>query len=316
MARPLRLEYPGALYHVCSRGHERGGIFRDDADRNGFLKMLARVVEEHGWIVHSYCLMGNHYHLLLETPSANLAAGMRKVNGWYTQKFNRRHRRSGHLFEGRYKSVLVQKEAHLLELCRYLVLNPVRAGMVKSPGDWPWSNFRATSGGAEKPEWLETDWTLAQFARGRNAAGRAYRRFVMAGKGLVSPLKAVRRQIYLGDDGFLKEMRRRLDDREPDTEIPVSQRRPWSVGLEDVRRAVAKSFDVPDSALSRRRGGDEKVAAIYLARKLTGLTGAQIGAAFGVKPARVSNAVRDVEEGERARLRPRLDRIRARLLRA
>ena len=135
MARPLRLEYPGAIYHITSRGNARADIFLDDSDRELFLSILADTVDHYNWLCHAYCLMGNHYHLLIETPDPNLSLGMRHLNGVYTQTFNRSHKRVGHLFQGRYKAVLVEKGTHLLELCRYIVLNPVKANMTKYLGD-------------------------------------------------------------------------------------------------------------------------------------------------------------------------------------
>lgn len=157
MARPLRLEYEGAVYHVVARGHERGSVFRDERDWEKFLEVVGAVTQEHGWIVHGYCLMSNHFHLLVETPRGDLSAGMRSVNGRYAQFFNRRHGRRGHLFEGRFKAIVVQKDEHLLELCRYIVLNPVRAGLVERPEQWQWSSYRATAGHGEGPGWLEVD---------------------------------------------------------------------------------------------------------------------------------------------------------------
>ena len=127
MARPLRIQYDGALYHVASRGNERRIIFKDDSDRTAFLDILLKVNKRYNWLCHSYCLMDNHYHAIIETLDGNLSEGMRQLNGIYTQAFNRRHKRVGHVFQGRYKSILIQKESHLLEVCRYVVLNPVRA---------------------------------------------------------------------------------------------------------------------------------------------------------------------------------------------
>src|SRR5207247_381934 len=146
MARPLRLSYPGALYHVTARGNARQAIYTDDADRQMFLLVLEDVETRYHWLCHAYCLMDNHYHLLLETPQGNLSAGMRQVNGVYTQRFNRRHGRVGHIFQGRFKAILVERESYLLELCRYLVLNPVRAGIVRQPERYRWSSYRATAG--------------------------------------------------------------------------------------------------------------------------------------------------------------------------
>lgn len=127
MARPLRIEYPGAVYHLTSRGNRQEAIFQDDEDRYGFLDIFGKTVRRYNWICHAYCLMDNHYHLLVETPDGNLSLGMRQLNGLFTQLINRRHGKVGHVFQGRFKSILVEKEAHLLELCRYVVLNPVRA---------------------------------------------------------------------------------------------------------------------------------------------------------------------------------------------
>jgi REP element-mobilizing transposase RayT len=155
MARPLRLEFPGAVYHLTSRGNARQKIFFTDADRELFLSTLSGVVRRYHWICHAYCLMANHYHLLIETPKANLSIGMRQLNGIYTQSFNRRHHRVGHLFQGRFKAIVVEKEAHLLELCRYVVLNPVRVKGGASARSWKWSSYRATAGRSSVPRVFE-----------------------------------------------------------------------------------------------------------------------------------------------------------------
>ena len=151
MARPLRIEFPGAIYHVTSRGNAHQAIVEDDADRFEFFAVLTGVLERYGWLCHAYCLMDNHYHLMVETPDGNLARGMARLNGLYTQRFNRRHQRIGHLFQGRYKAILVERESYLLELCRYLVLNPVRAGLVRRAAAYRWSSYRATAGDEPAP---------------------------------------------------------------------------------------------------------------------------------------------------------------------
>ena len=150
MARPLRIQYDGALYHITSRGNARKAIYRDDEDRRIFLDILFNVNKRYNWICHAYCLMNNHYHLIIETPDGNLSKGARQLNGVYTQTYNKRHHRVGHIFQGRYKAILVEKESHLLEVCRYVVLNPVRAKAVARPEEWRWSSYRGTSG-MEKP---------------------------------------------------------------------------------------------------------------------------------------------------------------------
>lgn len=200
--RPLRIEFPGAVFHVTSRGNERKLVFRDDEDRYAFVAVLARAVARWRWIVHAYCLMGNHYHLLIETPEPNLSRGMRQLNGEYTQSFNRRHRRSGHLFQGRFHAVLVEKETHLLELCRYVVLNPVRARLAREPAEWLWSSYRATAGRAKAPAFLRTDWILAQFSP-RRAARALYEEFVARGRARGKGLApAVRHGLWVGREEF------------------------------------------------------------------------------------------------------------------
>ena len=144
MARPLRLEFAGALYHITSRGDRREAIYRDNDDRLQWFEVVGQVCERFNWVIHGYCQMTNHYHLLAETIDGNLSRGMRQLNGIYTQNFNRRHHESGHVFQGRYKAILVQKDCHLLELTRYVVLNPVRAGMVMRPEEWAWTSYHAT----------------------------------------------------------------------------------------------------------------------------------------------------------------------------
>ena len=191
MARPLRLEFAGALYHLTSRGDRRENIYEDDADRADFLSVLGEVCAQYNWVCHAYCLMSNHYHLLVETPDGNLSKGMRQLNGVYTQHFNRRHGRVGHVFQGRYKAILVDKNAYLLELARYIVLNPVRAQMVRSAREWPWSSYRATAGQTGGSEWLQTEWLLAAFGRRKGKAMEAYRRFVAEGKNQPSPWQAL-----------------------------------------------------------------------------------------------------------------------------
>lgn len=203
MARPLRIEFAGALYHITSRGDRREDIYFDELDRKRWLEILGEACERFNWTVHAYCQMTNHYHLLVETFDGNLSRGMRHLNGQYTQSVNRRYGLVGHLFQGRYKAILVQQEEYLLELSRYVVLNPVRAGMVKRPEQWRWSSYPAHTGALKSPVWLDNDWLLSQFAKRRSTAISRYKQFVSEGKGLPSPLEDVRHQLALGDDAFV-----------------------------------------------------------------------------------------------------------------
>jgi putative transposase len=163
MSRPLRIEFPGACYHVTARGDRREAIYEDDEDRIAFLAVFADVVEAFDWRCHAYCLMTDHYHLFVQTAQGNLSKGMRQLNGVYTQWSNRRHRRGGHLFQGRYKGILVDADAYLLGLSRHIVLNPVAAGLVADPANWRWSSYRATAGLERAPAWLTTEAILRAF---------------------------------------------------------------------------------------------------------------------------------------------------------
>jgi putative transposase len=224
MTRPLRIEYPGAVYHVTSRGNEKKAVFKDDSDREAFLKTLAHVNKRYNWICHAYCLMDNHYHLLIETPEGNLSIGMRQLNGVYTQTLNRRHRRVGHLFQGRFKAILIQKDSHLLEACRYVVLNPVRGQMVERPGDWKWSSYRATSGKENPHPCLTRDWILGQFSRKRVKAVKEYQQFVNWGIGKESIWIDVKGQAILGEDEFVDGLIDHLRKHKDIPDIPKSQR--------------------------------------------------------------------------------------------
>jgi len=224
MARPLRIEYPNAVYHVTSRGNARNKIFLGDQDRENFLFVLGAVVKRFNWLCHAYCLMDNHYHLMIETPDANLSRGMRQLNGVYTQKYNWWHSKTGHIFQGRYKSILVEKENYLLELCRYVVLNPVRARMVQIPDEWRWSSYEATSGFKTVPGYLTVGWILRMFSSNTKEAQKRYRKFVSEGIQTGSPWVDLQGQVLLGEEGFIDKFKDHLTDKEKIKEIPRAQR--------------------------------------------------------------------------------------------
>ncbi len=225
MARPLRLEFAGALYHVTSRGDRREAIYETDEDRESYLSLLGEVCEIYHWHCHAYCLMTNHYHLLIETLEGNLSKGMRQLNGVYTQHFNRANSRVGHVFQGRYQAILVDKDHYLLELARYIVLNPVRAKMVRAAKEWRWSSYRATAGQQTRPSWLEVNGLLGRFGKRKSLAIKAYKRFIAQGKEQGSPWTALKKQIFLGDATFVEEMQRLIHKDKELSEVPSSQRR-------------------------------------------------------------------------------------------
>ncbi len=225
MSRPLRIEFPGAAYHITSRGNEKKAIFRNDQDKKSYLELLALVVKRFHWLCHGYCLLGNHYHLLIETLESNLSRGMKQLNGIYTQKFNNKYKRVGHLFQGRYKAILVEKESYLLELSRYIVLNPVRAGIVSQPEEWPWSSYCAIIGKVKKPEFLIIDWILSQFSLDKKKAIEEYKQFVILGYNTEFPYNELVGQIILGSEGFLKKVSNYLSQKPKDNmqEVPRKQ---------------------------------------------------------------------------------------------
>jgi putative transposase len=224
MARPLRIQYAEAVYHVTSRGNARRPIFKDDKDRGMLLNILEEVNDRYHWLCHAYCFMSNHYHLVIETPDGNLSKGMRHLNGVYTMRFNRHHGSVGHVFQGRYKAILVQKESHLLEVCRYVVLNPVRAKVVEGPERWRWSSYRATAGIEKAHPCLSTDWVLGQFGSKKRIAEKRCRRFVTDGIGGHGIWENVKGQSILGERDFVDRLIDFVRGYEEVIEIPKSQR--------------------------------------------------------------------------------------------
>ena len=249
MARPLRIEFDGALYHVTSRGNERKPIFKDDAGRKRFLDTLARVNDRFHWICHAYCLMNNHYHLVIETPDGNLSKGMRQLNGVYTQAYNRRHHRVGHLFQGRFKGIVVQKESHFLEVCRYVVLNPVRARSVRAPGAWKWSSYRATAGMAESHACLTVDEILSQFGQRKGPAEGKYREFIRDGIGGGSLWDDVKGQSLLGVEGFVEGLLPQVREKKEIREIPKEQRYLGRPSLEQLFKTARNRKRIRDKRI-------------------------------------------------------------------
>jgi REP element-mobilizing transposase RayT len=258
---------------VTSRGDRRESIYEDDADRECFLKVLGQVAGDFNWVCHAWCLMGNHYHLVVETPDGNLSKGMRQLNGVYTQSSNRRHGRVGHLFQGRYKAILVDRDSYLLELTRYVVLNPVRARMVKEPGAWPWSSYLAMIGAQPAPPWLAKDGLLAAFGKRRANAVRRYMAFVAEGVGAEPIWQHLKSQMFLGDEDFVARSLKQIKAGKA-VNVPRAQRRP-PPPLQDIERQYG-----------------ERDAAMVAAHATGGYSYQQIGAHFGVHFTTVAKVVR------------------------
>ncbi|MDT0496046.1 transposase [Algiphilus sp. W345] len=275
MARPLRIEFPGAIHHVMARGNARQAIFLSDEDRAAFLDGLGRVCGRQQWRVWAWCLMDNHYHLLIETLSPSLSRGMREVNGVYTQAFNRRHGRVGHVLQGRYKAVLVDRDAYLLEVSRYVVLNPVRAGLVADVEGYLWSSYRAMIGKESPPDWLAVEATLESFGKTPGRTRNAYARFVKDGVNDGFDLDAtVRNQIFLGDELFVERMAAQAGSNT--REVPKAQRRVKSL----------KAYE---------REHKHRDAAIRAAYDSGTYTLPQIGTHFGLHYSTVSRIARGVD---------------------
>ncbi len=312
MARPLRIEFPNAFYHVTSRGNERKTVFRSTGDRERFLSYLESAYHRYGAMLHVYCLMDNHYHLLLETPRGNLSQILHHINGAYTTYYNVKHRRSGHLFQGRFKAILVEKDPYSEELSRYIHLNPVRAGLVKNPSEYRWSSYRYYIGEQREPEWLTTALILGYFGGHGRSTYQKYRRFVEEGLAteLKNPLGDVMASTFLGGEEFIERVRREyLEERKIDRRnIPSVKkivRGPTPVEIE----AVVSKVMGEDQPFSRK-------LSIHLSHQWSGWRLEEIGAHFGMRGGAVSQSskrLKKMMEGDEV-MGKLLERIRKELL--
>jgi putative transposase len=285
MARPLRIEFPGAVYHVTSRGNARDRIFHNEHDNRKFLEILGTTVERYSWLCYAYCLMENHYHLIVETSKPNLSDGMHHLNGAYTQAHHRRHQTVGHLLQGRFKSILVDKEHYLLELVRYVALNPVRAGMAADPRQWPWSSYAATAGLNPAHPCLQIAPILKCFDSRPEEAQLRYQSFVQAGIDRESPWKQLKAQVILGNEEFLERMKPAIHPApRTETETPASREFPKQQRFA-LRLSLADIFG--DWKSKRKR--DE---AIYESHTTHGYSQSEIASFLGIHYTTVSRAIR------------------------
>jgi putative transposase len=256
MARPLRIEFPGALYHVTARGNERRPIFRDDVDHRMFLTFLGRAVQRFGWSLTAWVLMTNHYHLVIQTPEANLSRGMHWLNSSYAGWFNHRYKRSGHLFQGRFHSFLIEKESYFREVLRYVVLNPVRAKMVAHPESYRWSSFRSTAGIETADDWLDVPSLLALFDDDSTVARRQYQEFVLAKIESSECLwDSAVNGIYLGTDEWAKRMRKIVESKPRSTDHPLPQRAVGRPKMATIVAAVSRAATKRAAEVLTLRGG-------------------------------------------------------------
>lgn len=287
MGRPLRIEYPGAHYHVTTRGNERKEVFKSQRDREKFLTYFESAVTRYGATIHAFCLMSNHYHLLIETPCGNLSQVMQHINGAYTNYFNTKRKRSGHLFQGRYKAILIEADEYATELSRYIHLNPVRAGMVKRPEEYPWSSYRDYIGERKTLEWLNTGFIHGYFSKKVPDAERKYRKFVeeLLGKEYENPLSATVAATMLGGTEFIQEITdRHIDGKQIDRDLPalrtLSNRPTMEAISQTVKNIVGESVKLADKTN------------IYLCHKYSGAKLKEIGERFGIGQSAVTQVSR------------------------
>ena len=265
MARPLRTDFPGAVHHVTSRGNERRDIFYDDTDREMFLSFLGTAVRRFGWSLTAFVLMTNHFHLVIQTPEGNLSRGMHWLNGKYAGWFNRRHKRWGHLFGGRFKAILVEKETYFTNVLRYVVLNPVGAGMVERPEDYRWSSYRSTAGLEKAPEWLDIRAALDPFAPDAAVAVRYYREFVAEKIGADERLwDQLVNGIYLGSEAWTKRMRKLVESKPRSTDHTAAHRGVGRPKMARVIEAVAQVAGTTATVIRHTRGGSLRQLAAWI----------------------------------------------------
>ncbi len=289
MARPLRIDFPGAFYHVTSRGDEKCVIFKSARDRLKFLEYLASTVDRHGAVIHGYCLMTNHYHLLLETPHANLSQILHLLNGSYTTYFNVKRKRAGHLFQGRFKAILVEADQYALELSRYMHLNPVRAGMTKEPATYQWSSYLAYIGKIPEPAWLTCRFIRGLLCQSSEAANR-YREFVedLLGKEYVSPLAGAVACAVLGSPDFIEEiMADYVDNERARPDLPAVKALHHRYGIENIISKVHEKGLEPQLA---------RQVAIHLCHRYSGARLSEIGGYFELSYSGVSKVSTKLEK--------------------
>jgi REP element-mobilizing transposase RayT len=286
-----------------SRGNEKRAIVRDDIDRAKRIDWLRRTVDIYGWRLHAFALMNNHEHLFVETPEPNLSAGMQYLGGSYTSYFNWRHKRSGHLFQGRFKALLVQTEGYFRQVSRYIHLNPVRAGIVTRPQDYQWTSYSGYAQARRAVAWINYDRVLTEFGRDTHDARRAYIRFVQAGidSPLPSPLAKPVGGLLVGSAAFVAKMQQVLQNHPEDAATPQLKNLQYRPELAKIVEEVAAYFkhDPSDWRSGRRVDDASRAVAAYLARRCFGYQASQVATMLGYRShSGVSNAIARIESDE------------------
>ncbi len=290
MARRPRIQYPGAIHHVMARGNRRSTIFEDDLDRRRFLDLLGIAAGRYALRVYGACLMGTHYHIVAETPRGNLSEAMQVLNGRFAQASNRRHGRTGHLFEARSKSLVIQRESYLKRVLRYVVLNPVRAHLVTEPAAWRWSTYCATAGLEPAPDWLTLDWLDWAFdAPTREEACNRYQRYVNEPAARKSKIDTS--ALAIGGRRFRERLAETFSRRAPDRPLPVGY-------VPSVRPALSDLLAGVDSR------GAGLPRAVYAAHATHGYRQSEIARHLGLDPSTVCKTLRKLRVGAPAVLTP------------
>lgn len=304
MARALRIEYEGAVYHVTARGNERRKIFFSRKDYEKFKEYLAEAKEKYRYLLHAYVLMTNHYHLIIETPEKNLSKIMHYLNSSYTTYTNIKRKRSGHLFQGRYKAIVVDKDSYLLELSRYLHLNPVRANMVEKPEEYPYSSYNSYIASTTE-NIISRENILEMLAKNGKKARDRYRTFVESalGEETESPLKKVYGGVILGSEGFTRNVLLRLEsDRLGQTEVSHRKALQSATGMQEIITAVCAYYGITWEEIKKSKRSEARKVCIYLLKRYSGSSNNEIGEQIGnmtysAVAKTCQNIARQMEEG-------------------
>ena len=296
MSRPLRIEFPGATYHITARANAKQRLFTSPRDANYFLDLLEKEIVQQKWLCYSYCLIESHYHLVIETTEPNLGRGMGRLNMTYSQWFGREYQQPGHLFNGRYKTVLFQKTRHLKEVCRHVVLNPVRLELVKKADQWRWSSYRPLANGSTEPKWLNQNWLDEQFQGNSNYSNKNWQKYVLQNKSNSSPWDNIRSGQYLGDEKYLDNISKKIIGL-PLEQIPKRVVRPNRPSPQKVLKSLSAASGITEKELLNRKFSQDGFrAAVYLLRRASNLPLKEVARMGNVSESRISQIQKAIDD--------------------